>query len=124
MTFEVPDDLVYLDSHEWIDPDTGRVGVSDYAQDELGDIVFVDLPREGDTVDAEEAFGVIESIKAVSDLYAPVDGDVVAVNDELELAPEMVNDDPYGDGWMIELEFGDDAFDGLMTAEEYREALE
>ncbi len=124
MTFEVPDDLVYLDSHEWIDPDTGRVGVSDYAQDELGDIVFVDLPREGDTVDAEEAFGVIESIKAVSDLYAPVDGDVVAVNDELELAPEMVNDDPYGDGWMIELEFDADAVDELMTADEYREALE
>ena len=123
MTFETPEDLLYTGSHEWIDPETGRVGITDYAQDELGDIVFVDLPDEGETVSAGDAFGVIESIKAVGDLYSPVDGEVTAVNDGLEMEPEAVNDDPYGDGWMIEVEFEDGALDGLVDAEEYREDL-
>ncbi len=117
MNFEIPDELLYTTSHEWIDPDSGRVGITDYAQDELGDIVFVDLPGEGETVEAGEAFGVIESIKAVGDLYSPVDGEVEDVNADLEMQPEMVNTDPYGEGWMIQVEYED--VDGLLSAEEY-----
>jgi len=122
MSFEVPDDLRYLESHEWTtaDGDTVRVGVSDFAQDELGDVVFVELPEVGDEVTAGEPFGVVESIKAVSDLYAPVSGEVVAVNEELFDRPELVNEDPYGDGWMLEVEPADggDA-EGLLDAEAY-----
>jgi len=122
MSFEVPDELRYLESHEWTtaDGDTVRVGVSDFAQDELGDVVFVELPEVGDEVTAGEPFGVVESIKAVSDLYAPVSGEVVAVNEELFDRPELVNEDPYGDGWMLEVEPADggDA-EGLLDAEAY-----
>ena len=111
MSFEVPDELRYLESHEWttVDDETVRVGVSDFAQDELGDVVFVELPAAGDEVVAGEAFGVIESIKAVSDLYAPVTGEVAAVNE-----------DPYGDGWMLEIAPTDgvDA-DELLDADGY-----
>jgi len=122
--FDVPDDLYYLESHEWYDPETGRVGISDFAQDELGDVVFVELPGEGESVDQDGQFGVVESIKAVSDLYSPVSGDVAAVNDDLENTPELVNDDPFGDGWMLELDGVDDAeLDALLTAEEYREQI-
>ncbi|KAB1198416.1 MULTISPECIES: glycine cleavage system protein GcvH [Haloferax] len=125
--FEIPDDRKYLESHEWTttDGDTVRVGISDFAQDELGDVVFVELPAEGDEVAAGDEFGVVESIKAVSDLYAPVSGTVVAVNEELFDAPELVNDDPYGDGWMLELEPSDtDEFEALLSPEEYREQTE
>jgi glycine cleavage system H protein len=122
MSFEVPDELRYLESHEWTTSgdDSVRVGVSDFAQDELGDVVFVELPEVGDAVTAGEAFGVIESIKAVSDLYAPVSGEVVAVNEELFDRPELVNEDPYGDGWMLEIDpaDGDDA-EALLDADEY-----
>jgi len=122
MSFEVPDELRYLESHEWTtaDGDTVRVGVSDFAQDELGDVVFVELPEVGDEVTAGEPFGVVESIKAVSDLYAPVSGEVVAVNEDLFDRPELVNEDPYGDGWMLEVEPADggDA-EGLLDAEAY-----
>jgi len=124
MSFDVPDDRRYAESHEWVeaDADPARVGISDFAQDELGDVVYVELPESGDEVAAGEAFGVVESIKAVSDLYAPVSGTVAAVNDELSSAPELVNDDPYGDGWMIEVEGVDAAeLDDLLTAEEYTE---
>ncbi len=127
MSFETPDDLGYLESHEWArrDGDTVRVGITDFAQDELGDVVFVELPDVGDDLDAEAQFGVIESIKAVSDLYAPVGGEVTAVNEELFSAPELVNDDPYGDGWMLEIEFDDDSdFDDLLSADEYTEQTE
>jgi glycine cleavage system H protein len=123
MSFEVPDDLYYLESHEWIDPDSGRVGITDFAQDELGDVVFVELPDEGDEVEGEGEFGVIESIKAVSDLYAPVGGTVTAVNEALFDQPELVNDDPFGEGWMLELEFDAD-LDELLDAEAYREQIE
>ncbi len=116
--FEVPDSLRYTETHEWIDPETGRVGITDFAQDELGDIVFVDLPDEGDEFEAGDEFGIVESIKAVSDLYAPVSGEVVEVNDPLEDAPEMVNDDPYGEGWMVRFEFEDA---DLHSADEYEE---
>jgi glycine cleavage system H protein len=126
MSFEVPDELRYLESHEWTtaDGDTVRVGVSDFAQDELGDVVFVELPELGDEVTAGEPFGVVESIKAVSDLYAPVSGEVVAVNEDLFDRPELVNEDPYGDGWMLEVEPADggDA-EGLLDAAAYDEQI-
>ncbi|MFC6787458.1 glycine cleavage system protein GcvH [Halobaculum halobium] len=123
MSFDVPDDLRYRESHEWIDPETGRVGISEFAQDELGDVVFVELPGEGDAVDAGGEFGVVESIKAVSDLYAPVSGEVVGVNEALFDAPELVNDDPFGDGWMLELEFDEGDLDDLLSADEYADQI-
>jgi glycine cleavage system H protein len=111
MSFETPDDLRYLETHEWARVDdadesapTARIGITDFAQDELGDVVFVELPEAGETLTQHEQFGVIESIKAVSDLYAPVSGTVTAVNEALFDEPELVNEDPYGDGWMLELE--------------------
>ncbi|ELZ96796.1 glycine cleavage system protein H [Haloferax mucosum ATCC BAA-1512] len=125
--FEIPDDRKYLESHEWTttESDTARIGISDFAQDELGDVVFVELPEEGDELSAGDEFGVIESIKAVSDLYAPISGTVTAVNEDLFDAPELVNDDPYGDGWMFEIEPSDaDEFDSLLSPEEYREQTE
>ena len=125
MTFDYPDDRLYLESHEWLTTsEPRRVGVSDFAQDELGDVVFVELPEAGETVTAGESFGVIESIKAVSDLYAPVSGEVVAVNEALFDRPELVNEDPFGDGWMLELDVSEDAFDDLLSPEEYREQIE
>ncbi|MCL9812997.1 glycine cleavage system protein GcvH [Natranaeroarchaeum aerophilus] len=127
MSFETPDDLGYLESHEWArrDGDTVRVGITDFAQDELGDVVFVELPDVGDELDAQAEFGVVESIKAVSDLYAPVGGEVTAVNEDLFSAPELVNDDPYGEGWMLELELSEESdFDDLLSAEEYTEQTE
>ncbi|UPW00771.1 glycine cleavage system protein GcvH [Halorussus gelatinilyticus] len=127
MSFEVPDDRKYLESHEWVDDaeDTARVGISDFAQDELGDVVFVELPDEGDELAAGDEFGVVESIKAVSDLYSPVNGTVTAVNDALADQPELVNEDPFGDGWMLEVELADDSgLDDLLTADEYREQIE
>ena len=122
MSFEVPDELRYLESHEWTttDDDTVRIGVSDFAQDELGDVVFVELPEVGDEITADEPFGVVESIKAVSDLYAPISGEVVAVNEALFDRPELVNEDPYGDGWMLEVERDDDGdAETLLDADEY-----
>jgi len=125
MSFEIPDTLNYLESHEWIDPESGRIGISDFAQDELGDIVFVELPDVGDTIAAEDAFGVVESIKAVSDVYAPISGEVVAVNERVFDEPELVNEDPYGDGWLLEVARSDEGeLDDLLTAEEYAEQIE
>ncbi len=126
MSFEVPDELRYLESHEWTttEGETVRVGVSDFAQDELGDVVFVELPAAGDEVVAGEAFGVVESIKAVSDLYSPVSGEVVAINEELFDQPELVNEDPYGDGWMIEVAPSDGVdFEGLLNPADYDEQI-
>jgi len=123
MSFEVPSELYYLESHEWIDPDTGRVGISEFAQDELGDVVFVELPAVGDDLQQDEEFGVVESIKAVSDIYAPVSGEVTAVNDALEDQPELVNDDPFGDGWLVELDFDDADLDELLDADEYADQI-
>ncbi|WP_435095131.1 glycine cleavage system protein GcvH [Halarchaeum sp. P4] len=125
MSFDVPEDCYYLESHEWYRPADGRVGITDYAQDELGDVVFVDLPEVGDAVEDGEQFGVVESIKAISDLYAPVTGTVAAVNDGLEGKPELVNDDPFADGWLLELEdVPEDAVEDLLTPAEYREQIE
>ncbi|WP_439027044.1 glycine cleavage system protein GcvH [Haloarchaeobius sp. DT45] len=126
MSFETPDDRKYEESHEWAlrDGDTVRIGISDFAQDELGDVVFVELPEVGDDVEQGEAFGVIESIKAVSDLYAPVSGEVTAVNEDLFDAPELVNDDPFGDGWMLEVTLADEAeLDDLLSADEYADQV-
>jgi glycine cleavage system H protein len=124
MSFDVPADRRYLESHEWTttDGDAVRIGITDFAQDELGDVVFVELPSVGEEVTGSEEFGVVESIKAVSDLISPVSGTVTAVNEELFDAPELVNDEPYEGGWMLEVEPSDpDEFDGLLSAEEYRE---
>ncbi len=127
MSFDVQDDCRYLDSHEWVRRQNGtaRIGITDFAQDELGDVVFVELPGEGDTVTKGDDFGVIESIKAVSDLYSPVSGTVTATNDDLIDAPELVNEDPFGDGWMIEVELDDESeLDELLSPPEYREQIE
>ncbi len=127
MTFSIPDDLLYLESHEWVAVanSSGRVGITDFAQDELGDIVFVELPAEGESIEQGDAFGVIESIKAVSDLYAPVSGEVTAVNSSLEDAPELVNDDPYGDGWMLELSLADKSeTTALLSPSGYQDQIE
>ncbi|MFC4438243.1 MULTISPECIES: glycine cleavage system protein GcvH [Natrialbaceae] len=126
MSFDTPDDRRYLESHEWALETDGviRVGISDFAQDELGDVVFVELPDEGESVAQEEEFGVIESIKAVSDLYAPVGGEVVAINEELFDAPELVNDDPFGEGWMLEIEGADETeLENLLSADEYEDQI-
>ncbi len=127
MSFEVPEDCRYLASHEWARQTDGTVtvGISDFAQDELGDVVFVELPDEGTAVTANEDFGVVESIKAVSDIYAPISGTVTAANDALVEQPELVNEDPYGDGWMIEVEPADESeLDDLLGPDEYADQIE
>jgi len=120
----IPEDLQYTKSHEWvrIEGETATIGITDHAQDELGDIVFVELPEEGDTFDAGESFGTVESVKAVSDLYAPVGGEVVEVNSALEDAPESINEDPYGEGWIVKLRTTDEA--DLLSPEEYEKVVE
>ena len=120
----IPEDLQYTKSHEWvrIEGDTATIGITDHAQDELGDVVFVELPDEGDTFDAGESFGTVESVKAVSDLYTPVGGEVVEVNSALEDAPENINEDPYGEGWIVKLRTTDDA--DLLSPEEYEKVVE
>lgn len=120
---DVPDDLRYTDDHEWLRQarEIGTVGITAYAADQLGDIVFVELPEVGRVLKAREAFGVIESVKAVSDLYAPVGGEVTEVNGELAGRPELVNVDPYGEGWMVKLRIIRRAdADELRDAESYR----
>jgi glycine cleavage system H protein len=123
---DVPDDLRYSEEHEWLraDGDEAVVGITAYAADQLGDVVFVELPAVGRTLKAKETFGVIESVKAVSDLFAPVSGEILAVNEELAARPELVNADPYGQGWMVRLrpERSEDA-DELRDAESYRELI-
>jgi glycine cleavage system H protein len=107
----VPSDLHYTKDHEWVrvEGDTATIGVTDFAANQLGDVVFVDLPEVGRKVDQFATFGVVESVKAVSDLYAPVSGEVVAVNGDLGSKPELVNSDPFGGGWMIRVKVGDAA---------------
>jgi glycine cleavage system H protein len=120
----VPQDLQYSRSHEWVrtEGDTATVGISDHAQDELGDVVFVELPDEGATFKAGDSFGTVESVKAVSDVYAPVGGEVVEVNSSLEDAPEKINDDPYGEGWLVKLRTSGEA--DLLSPEEYEKVVE
>jgi glycine cleavage system H protein len=121
----IPEDLQYTDSHEWvrIEGDTATIGITDHAQDELGDVVFVELPDEGATFDAGESFGTVESVKAVSDLYTPVGGEVVEVNTTLDDSPEKINEDPYGEGWIVKLRVSDEG-SGLLSASDYEQLLE
>jgi glycine cleavage system H protein len=117
-----PSDRRYSKEHEWVrlEGDTARAGITDYAQDQLGDIVYVDLPEPGATVTQFDKMGEIESVKAVSDLYSPISGEVTAVNEALVDKPEIVNSDPHGEGWLIELRVSDASeLDNLMTADEY-----
>jgi len=122
----LPDDIYYAASHEWAkaEGDKVKVGISDYAQDQLGDIVFVEMPEVGETFDKGAEFGTVESVKAVSELYMPVGGEIVAVNSTLEDSPELINNTPYADGWMIEVKADDPAqLEGLMTKDAYLKSL-
>ncbi|GER68196.1 glycine cleavage system H protein [Weizmannia acidilactici] len=123
----VPEDLRYSEDHEWVKEEDGnfRIGITDFAQSELGDIVFVELPEEGDEVTANEPFGSVESVKTVSELYAPVSGKVVAVNADLNDNPEFVNESPYEKAWMIVVEPSDPSeADELLTAEQYEKMIQ
>ena len=118
----IPEDLFYSEEHEWvrIDDDVAIIGITDFAQDQLGDIVYVDLPAEGDSVEAGAVVGELESTKSVSDVFVPVSGEVIARNDALEATPEVINSDPYGEGWLIKVRItAEDATEGLLTAEAY-----
>ncbi|CAN5629135.1 MAG: glycine cleavage system protein GcvH [Actinomycetota bacterium] len=123
----LPQDLKYTKSHEWVrtdeNGDTATIGITDHAQDELGDVVFVELPSVGDTFDKGETFGTVESVKAVSDLYAPIAGEVVEVNSALEDSPEKINEDPYGEGWILKLKTSGDSGD-LLSAADYEKVME
>ncbi len=120
----VPEELEYTKTHEWVrrEGEEAIVGITDHAQEELGDVVFVELPEQGASFSAGDSFGVIESVKAVSDLYAPVGGEVVDANESLNDTPEKVNEDPYGDGWMIRLRISGEG--ELLSADEYERLLE
>jgi len=120
----VPEELQYTRSHEWVrtEGDTATIGITDYAQEELGDIVFVELPEEGATFDAGDSLGTLESVKAVSDIYTPVGGEVVDVNSALDDSPEKINEDPYGEGWIAKLSVSDEG--DLLSASDYEQLLE
>lgn len=124
----LPKDLMYTKEHEWIKKEDGnkvRIGITDFAQDELGDIVFVELPDTDDTIDVDDSFGSVESVKTVSELYAPVSGTVVEVNEELEDSPELVNESAYEKAWMIVVELSDETeLENLLTAEQYQAIIE
>jgi len=122
----LPDDVRYAEDHEWIryEGDKVRIGISDYAQNQLGDIVFVELPQSGDTFEKGEEFGTVESVKAVSELYMPIGGEIISVNAALEESPDLVNQSPYNDGWMIEVKPSDSAeLEALITRDAYLEML-
>ena len=121
----VPEELQYTKSHEWVrnEGDTATIGITDHAQEELGDIVYIELPEQGATFEAGESFGTVESVKAVSDLYTPVGGEVAEVNEALEDSPEKINEDPYGEGWMVKLRISGEGT-GLLSPDEYQQVLE
>lgn len=122
----LPKDLKYTVDHEWIriEGDIATVGVTDFAQGELGDIVYVDVDTEDETLDKDEVFGTVEAVKTVSDLFMPLSGEVVEFNEQLEDEPELVNSDPYGDGWMIKIKFSNpEEIEALLTADAYKEAV-
>ncbi|RLB36116.1 MAG: glycine cleavage system protein GcvH [Deltaproteobacteria bacterium] len=122
----IPEDLRYTNDHEWAKADGDLIvcGVSDYAQDQLGDIVYVELPQIGDELEQGGQFGTVESVKAVAELYSPVSGEVVEINTTLEDSPQLVNQDPYGNGWMIKIKAKDPGqLEGLMDAQQYKELL-
>ncbi len=123
---EIPQGLRYSKEHEWVanEDSVATIGVTDFAQDQLGEIVYVELPSVGDKVSKDDPFGVIESVKAVSDIFAPVSGTVTEVNQELAESPEIINEDPYGDGWLIKIRISDSAeLDDLMDNGEYQEVI-
>ncbi|MFI5606801.1 glycine cleavage system protein GcvH [Amycolatopsis sp. NPDC051903] len=119
-----PEELRYTEEHEWVATREGalvRVGITEYAQDQLGDVVFVDLPEVGKQVGSGDVFGEVESTKSVSELFAPVDGEIVAVNDAVGESPELINSDPYGEGWLVEIRMDDPSgLDALLEAEAYQ----
>jgi glycine cleavage system H protein len=122
----IPENLRYSKDHEWVsvDGDVASVGITDYAQHSLGDVVYVDMPRVGDKFAAHEAFGSVESVKAVSEIFVPVAGEIVEVNDGLNDTPEAVNNDPYGAGWMVKIKMDNPGeVDAMLSAEEYEEYL-
>ena len=117
----IPEDLKYTHDHEWVrfEDDIAYIGITDFAQSELGDIVFVEVETEGETLDPEEVFGTVEAVKTVYDLFIPVGGEILEFNTEVEDQPELLNSDPYGEGWIIKVKVTDDNMDNLMTAQEY-----
>lgn len=122
----IPAELKYTKDHEWVrvEGDTATIGITDFAQSELGDIVFVEIETEGETLDAEEVFGSIEAVKTVSDLFMPISGEISEFNEDLEANPEVVNSDPYGDGWMVKIAVSDASqLDGLLSAEAYADLI-
>ena len=122
-----PDNLKYTNDHEWVrvEGDTAVIGVTEFAQSELGDIVYVEIETEGETLDKEEVFGSVEAVKTVSDLFMPISGEVVEFNKALESAPETVNSDPYGEGWMVKIKISDPSeLDTLLDAEGYKSLVE
>ena len=124
---ELPKELKYTREHEWLAIEDGvaTIGITDHAQEQLGEVVFVELPAVGDKVERSDPFGVVESTKAVSDVYAPISGEVLEINDDLPDSPEIVNEDPYGDGWMVKISVADEAdLEELMSDEEYRAYVE
>ena len=124
----IPQELKFTESHEWISVDADgsvRIGISDHAQEALGDLVFVELPGPGDTVNQGESCAVVESVKAASDIYSPVTGEVIAVNEDLEDDPGSINTDPYGDGWLFQVQLSEvEELDGLLNAEAYEQSLD
>lgn len=122
----IPDDLQYTKTHEWVrlEDDEAVVGITNFAQSQLGDLTFVEMPGVGDSVTATEEMGAVESVKAASELYSPVDGEVVAINDALEDTPEVVNDDPYGEGWIVRIRVAGGPPEGLLSPEEYAALIE
>ncbi|MCC5915035.1 MAG: glycine cleavage system protein GcvH [Balneolaceae bacterium] len=122
-----PDDLKYTREHEWVRDNgdgTVTIGITDFAQSELGDIVFVELEPEGSEFDQEEVFGTVEAVKTVSELFAPVSGEITEVNESLEDDPELVNSDPYGDGWMVKFKLSDESeLEALLSVDEYKEVV-
>jgi len=122
----IPADLKYTKDHEWVrlEGDTVVIGITDFAQSELGDIVYVEIETEGETLDAEEIFGSIEAVKTVSDLFMPISGEIIEFNSDLESNPEVVNSDPYGNGWMVKVKLTNASeMDGLMSADAYTELI-
>lgn len=122
----VPANFKYTKDHEWvsIDGDVATIGITDFAQGELGDIVYVEIETEGETLDQEEVFGSVEAVKTVSDLFMPVSGEIIEFNSALESSPESVNTDPYGDGWMIKVKMTDPSeVEGLLSADAYKEVI-
>lgn len=120
----IPEDLQYTRSHEWVrrEGEVATIGITEHAQDELGDVVFVDLPEQGASLSAGETFGSVESVKAVSDLYTPVGGEVVEINSALEDGPEKVNEDPYGEGWILKIQVSEEG--ELISAADYQKVVE